>query len=144
MHFMFVLTLTRYYQVNQQPPIWQMYTEIVQFDQLHWTLHVTKEGQLQIPIVAWCGLWIQSGIKSQKNIHAQSNTLSLPSMAQLGWALLFLLGSWSSVEEGLPLPRTGSLPWVPPLPGVEVAELLQGSPPSVRNALHSGPPTNSR
>lgn len=68
-------------------------------------------------------------------------------MAQLGWALLFLLGSCSSVEEGLPRPRAGSLPWgnlpwAPPLPGAEVAESLQGSPPSVRDVLHSGPPTS--
>ncbi len=83
----------------------------------------------------------------QTHTH-KHNSISLPSMAQLGWALLFLLGSWSSVEEGLPLPRADSLPWdtlpwAPPLPGAEVAELLQGSPPSVRDALHSGPPTNS-
>lgn len=79
-----------------------------------------------------------------KHTHTEKhNSMLLPSMAQLGWALLFLLGSWSSVEEGLPLPRAGSLPWAPPLLGAEVAELLQGSPPSVRDVLHSGPPTNS-
>lgn len=97
--------------------------------------------------------WKHSYFISRKH-HAWSNThththnsISLPRMAQLGWALLFLLGSWSSVEEGLPLPRAGSLPWenlpwVPPLPRAEVAEVLQGSPPSVRDVLHSGPPIN--
>lgn len=69
--------------------------------------------------------------------HKNTALFFLPSMAQLGWALLFLLGSWSSVEEGLPLP------WAPPLLGAEVAELLQGSPPSVKDALHSGPPTKT-
>lgn len=66
-------------------------------------------------------------------------------MAQLGWALLFLLGSWSSVGEELLLPRTGSPAWdsrppAAPLPGAEVEELLHGSPPSVRDVRHSGPP----
>lgn len=86
-----------------------------------------------------------------QNNHAPSDTvtkrLSLPNMAQLGWALLFLLGSWSSVKEGPPLPRIASLPrnTLPseaPLPGAEVADLLHGSPPSEKDALHSGPLTN--
>ena len=68
---------------------------------------------------------------------------SLPSIAQLGWALLFLLGSWSWAEEADPpvprgsLPRTGSLswdalPWALPLPGAKVPALLRSSPPSAK------------
>lgn len=124
------------------------------------TLVHTKENQLQVTgtvqdtvnNLTWNMYSVSDFISGKqsctiKHTHKHSS-ISLPSMAQLGWALLFLLGSWSSVEEGLPLPRAGSLPrdtlpWAPPLPGAEVAELLQGSPPSVRDALHSGPPTNS-
>lgn len=84
-------------------------------------------------------------VKTTRHDQTQRHNISLPNMAQLGWALLFLLGSWSSVE-GLPLPRIGSLawdtlPWAAPLPGAEVAELLHGSPPSVKDVptkIHQG------
>lgn len=97
--------------------------------------------------IAMC-LYILSFFISVKTIiqdQTQRHNISLPNMAQLGWALLFLLGSWSSVE-GLPLPRIASLawdtlPWATPLPGAEVAELLHGSPPSVKDVptkIHQG------
>lgn len=91
--------------------------------------------------VFYVELYLKKTIMQDQTHTHKHNSMLLPSMAQLGWALLFLLGSWSSVEEGLPLPRAGSLPWAPPLPGAVVDEPLQGSPPSARDALHSGPPT---
>lgn len=137
--------------MNKQPVIWEMCTVIVQWDQLYknnWMwLAQYKFNWSGMEDVFCVWLYLKKTIMHDQ-IHKHSS-ISLPSMAQLGWALLFLLGSWSSVEEGPPLPRAGSLPWdslpwAPPLPGAEVEEPLQGSPPSVRDVLRSGPLTNSQ
>ena len=108
----------------------------------HQGVHITSSVFIYI-LCYWVERYLERTIMPDETHTDKHSSMSLPSMAQLGWALLFLLGSWRSVEEGLPRPRTGSLPWAPPLPGAEVAEPLQGSPPSARDALRSGPPTNS-